>query len=381
VQQKAAMDLHPPIPVTAPATRLPMRFHLPEGWPEPSIDWLAANQGWDPPAGWTPLPGVDPAPSGWTWWSRDEIGWKAMTSGALRGYRIGIAVSVAVLVVGVALTVITRTKHPDVGFVFWGALIFAPLNLMFNLGRLRCAVKGFVPFIRNRAADVRQTLDTVTYREHVELFGQGAVAFDRFLAQRGAESWSFTGRWAADQSHVGVTDQFRLPLPLLRPRRGWQVTLVLAAVAGIALASIAVNALSTAQLGSGAGSAALTSAAGPGGSTALGLIGASSDGPAPSPAANTGPLVVARILDPRTPSAATCPGPGDCFVVRVDSLPSCTSATLVVEFFPSNRAPVAVRHETVTVPMTGATYTDVAIDEPAPGDVSASVAESSCGRG
>jgi hypothetical protein len=375
------MDLHPPIPLTTAATRLPMRFHLPEGWPAPSIDWLAANQGWDPPEGWTPLPGVDPAPSGWTWWSRDEIGWKAMTGHAVRGYRIGITVSVVVLVLGVALTVITRTKHPDAGFVFWGALIFAPLNLMFNLGRRRCTVKGFVPFIRNRAADVRQALDTATYREHVELFGQGAVAFDRFLAQRGAESWSFTGRWAADQSHPGVTEQFRLPLPLLRPRRGWQITVVLAAVAGIALASIAVNALSTGRLGSGAGSAALTTASGTGGSTALGRTSALADGPAPSPAQHIGPRVAARMLDPRTPSAATCAGPGDCFVVRVNTVVSCSTAKLVVEFFPSNRASKADRHETVTLPMTGAKYTDVAIDEPVPADVSASVAQSSCGRG
>ncbi|BDZ48118.1 hypothetical protein GCM10025867_03590 [Frondihabitans sucicola] len=110
----------PPIPVSAPATPLPLRFNRPQGWPEPSVDWLAANQGWDPPVGWAPAPGVAPAPAGWVWWARDEVGWKAMTGGVTSRFRNGAVVSAVVFAVGGLLTVLPATLHLTVSFFFWG---------------------------------------------------------------------------------------------------------------------------------------------------------------------------------------------------------------------------------------------------------------------
>ena len=372
------MDLPPATPVSATATPLPLRFRRPEGWPEPSVDWLAANQGWDPPAGWTPAPGVAPAPAGWVWWEPDEVGWRDMTGTVTARLRTGIAVSAAVFVAGASLTLLPATRHLGASFLFWGALIFGAINLTRNLGGLRSARESFTAFARRRAAELGQALDRSTYAEHRALRGLDALPFDAFLAQRSSEAWSFTGDWPTDQGHFGVAEQFRIPQAPAHARGRSLVTATLAAVAGVALVMIAVNALGAGQLGSGAGSAAFGNSTSSGGGTALAAGSTTASGPAPSTAAPSGAQVDALVLSPGTASGVTCAGVSNCFVVRVGTAPACVKATLVVEFFSSTSATVADRHETVTVPLSGEAYTDVAVDEPGGVDGYASVATSSC---
>ncbi len=44
-------------------------FMTPRGWPTPTDAWIRANVFWQPPAGWTPVPGLRPAPDGWRFWA------------------------------------------------------------------------------------------------------------------------------------------------------------------------------------------------------------------------------------------------------------------------------------------------------------------------
>lgn len=376
------MDLPPPPSLLAEATPLPLRFNRPPRWPEPSLDWLAANQGWDPPAGWTPTPDVPPAEAGWVWWSRDEAGWRTLTAPAMTRFRNGAVLGAVVFVVAVVLTVVPAAFHVStgLGFVFWSALIFGPITLLQNLGGLRRAPAGFVTFVRNRASEARRSLDTTTYREHVAENGSDALPFDVFLARRAAEAWSSTGAWPRDQSHPGAARRFRPPDEPSTSRGATFATVVFAIVAGIALAGIALDAFTASQAGSGAGSAAFGVSAASGGSTSEAVGGASVTGPAPTPGSHSGPPVGAIVLNPETVTQAACASRADCFVVRVDSTSSCSRATLVLEYYRSSSATTADRHRTVTLDLTGSRYTDAAIAEPSRRETSARVAESFCVR-
>lgn len=47
-------------------------FLTPRGWPTPTDEWISENTFWQPPEGWTPLPGLKPAPSGWRFWTPNK---------------------------------------------------------------------------------------------------------------------------------------------------------------------------------------------------------------------------------------------------------------------------------------------------------------------
>ena len=57
-------------------------FRTPPGWPTRTDQWIRANTFWNPPAGWTPLPGLEPAPKDWRFWTTNKT-WDA---GATRYY-------------------------------------------------------------------------------------------------------------------------------------------------------------------------------------------------------------------------------------------------------------------------------------------------------
>lgn len=48
-------------------------FRAPRGWPTPTDSWIRANAFWQPPAGWTPMEGVRPAPEGWRFWAPNPL--------------------------------------------------------------------------------------------------------------------------------------------------------------------------------------------------------------------------------------------------------------------------------------------------------------------
>lgn len=47
-------------------------FLTPRGWPTPTDQWIRANTFWQPPEGWTPTPGLKPAPKGWRFWTTNK---------------------------------------------------------------------------------------------------------------------------------------------------------------------------------------------------------------------------------------------------------------------------------------------------------------------
>ncbi|PZF58477.1 hypothetical protein DEI92_10365 [Curtobacterium sp. MCBD17_034] len=56
----------------AGAAAPPFRFRRPPGWPEPSAEWVALHQLWEPPEGWSPAPGLPAAARRWRFWTRDR---------------------------------------------------------------------------------------------------------------------------------------------------------------------------------------------------------------------------------------------------------------------------------------------------------------------
>lgn len=375
------MSIPPPTPVITPAQRLPLSFRGPDGWPEPSSDWLAANQGWEPPVGWVPLPGLAPAPAGWSWWRRDEVGWAAMTGAITARYTRGVIIDALVFVVGAVLTIVPATLHLGIGFVFWGAVVFGPVSLARTLGGLRRARRAFDSFTRSRAAEIRHALARVAYARHAAEAGSAALPFEAFLARRWSEAWSFTGSWPADQAHAGVAEQYRIPDDPRLSRRHRAATLVFAVVAGGLLVVIAVDASAASQAGSGASSAAFGNGAATGGAVSTATAGPRLAGPATPIQAGSARPVDAMVLNADSASAARCRSSARCFVVRIDSSGSCTAASVVVEFSASPDAASADSHETLAVVLTGSDYTDVAVDERAAGDGYAVVATASCTGG
>ncbi|WP_345374923.1 hypothetical protein [Frondihabitans cladoniiphilus] len=322
-------------------TPLPLRFSAPPGWPRPSVDWLAANQGWDPPAGWTPAPGVAPAPVGWVWWTRDEVGWKRATGAIRTAFLRRIIVAASVSVIGIALTVATLTLHTTFVFVAWGAIIFGPVTVIRNLVALRRANAAFLVSIRGKAAEVRQTLDTTTYSSYLAGNPPEPLPFDAFLAQRSGEAWSFTGVWPLTQNHLGVTDQFAFPAPPTSKARTVS-TVVFAGIAAVVLIGIVVTSVGAAHTGSSTAS------------VVRGDGGTSASGPADVQALPAGDRdFTTTFLDEDASSTATC-NADYCWGVRITSKSTCTKAEIVMEFSPTKTGE-PTRHESYILPLKNGT--------------------------
>jgi hypothetical protein len=365
------MELPPQNTVAPATTPLPLRFNLPQGWPQPSVDWLAANQGWDPPAGWAPTAGATPPPAGWVWWSRDPAGWPLAAGPVTARYRNGLWLGAAFFVVGLALTVIPIVLRANVSFVFWGALIFGPIIIAQNIAGLRRASGAVTATIRAQAAEIRQHLDTDTYQEHLRQNGAESLPFDQFLAKRGSESWSYTGQWPSDQNHFGVTEQFRIPVA--RSRGRFLSPIIFGVIALIAVVSLIGGGLGGSNgFGGGTGQT--------GSDSARGVSSASTSkpvaGPAPAPQSHPSSTLDAGILDSKTSTAASCDD--DCFIVRVKTEASCTTATVVVDYYAKADSPSADQHQTFSARLTGTDYTDVVLDVTGNPDPYADIADAYC---
>ncbi len=87
-------------------------FLTPRGWPTPTDQWIRANTFWQPPEGWTPAPGLKPAPKGWRFWTPNKT-WDiaarkyyAPLQGWMRASNIA-AVACAVALVGATVLQLT----------------------------------------------------------------------------------------------------------------------------------------------------------------------------------------------------------------------------------------------------------------------------------
>lgn len=360
------MELPPQNTVAPATTPLPLRFNLPQGWPQPSVDWLAANQGWDPPAGWAPAAGATPPPAGWVWWSRDPAGWPLAAGPVTARYRNGLWLGAAFFVVGLALTVIPIVLKANVSFVFWGALIFGPIIIAQNIAGLRRASGAVTATIRAQAAEIRQHLDTDTYQEHLRQNGAESLPFDQFLAKRGSESWSYTGQWPSDQNHFGVTEQFRIPVA--RSRGRFLSPIIFGVIALIAVVSLIGGGLDGGSIPGGSNSASGVSKA---------TSSKVATGAAPDPSGHTGSVLKADFLDDKASTNATCDDDG-CFIVRVKTAASCTRAAVVVDFFAQQDSAGADQNATFTAQLTGSDYTDVIFEMPGSIDKYADIVDAYC---
>jgi len=84
-------------------------FRTPPGWPTPTDHWIRANTFWQPPAGWTPLPGLKPAPKDWQFWTTNKT-WDvasakyyAPLNGWMRSFNIAAFASTATFMAAVIL--------------------------------------------------------------------------------------------------------------------------------------------------------------------------------------------------------------------------------------------------------------------------------------
>ncbi|BDV31254.1 hypothetical protein [Microbacterium terricola] len=79
-------------------------FRTPPGWPTPTDNWIRANTFWQPPAEWTPLPGLKPAPKGWQFWTTNRTWDNAATkyyaplNGWMRVFNIAAFASTATFI-------------------------------------------------------------------------------------------------------------------------------------------------------------------------------------------------------------------------------------------------------------------------------------------
>lgn len=79
-------------------------FRTPRGWPTPTDDWIRGNAFWQPPQGWTPTPGLKPAPADWQFWTTNPT-WDVAASkyyaplqGWMNSFHIAAATSAIILI-------------------------------------------------------------------------------------------------------------------------------------------------------------------------------------------------------------------------------------------------------------------------------------------
>ncbi|RKR76178.1 hypothetical protein [Frondihabitans australicus] len=118
---------------------LPLRFHSPAGWPEPSAWWVATHQGEVPERGWVPdgvsTGGVrpDPAPEDWVWWSRHPDAWRTLTRRVVSQYRRGMIAGALLFVVALGLLFAPFAAHSGLRVLLWGALLYGPAEVARDL--------------------------------------------------------------------------------------------------------------------------------------------------------------------------------------------------------------------------------------------------------
>jgi len=92
---------------------VPGDFRVPRGWPVPTDRWIRTNAFWVPPEGWTPTPGLRPAPKGWGFWRVNSLWLK--TSGHLyKRARAWSSCSFAAVVIALAARVVSSLADLEV---------------------------------------------------------------------------------------------------------------------------------------------------------------------------------------------------------------------------------------------------------------------------
>ncbi|AMM19136.1 hypothetical protein AX769_02040 [Frondihabitans sp. PAMC 28766] len=238
-------------PITRIATPLPLEFHVPPGWPTPSPDWRAANQGWQPPAAWTPLPGLDPVPAGWQWWQKNVETWAEFVGREAPVFRLDAAATLVISAIGLLGVAISLKSHADATVLFAGLAVFGPLNFVRLVALAATTEDRALRRLRSRSARLGWALALLGYEARRGSATAEAESFDTYVAWREQEAWSFDRRWDADQVHPDLRAIFNrycraAPAPCHRV-----ATAALAGVSGGALVITVLVLLANHVSGSG----------------------------------------------------------------------------------------------------------------------------------
>lgn len=141
----------PPLEAETAPPRLPLRFCVPPGWPEPSVRWQAEHQGWEPPAGWILTPDLSPAPAGWVWWERDDEAWAGLFGRTVQGHVVALLLAALVTAVSVNLVMSPTVWGSGWRILVGGALAFGPLELAHRTAALASSRQYFAAHLRHRA--------------------------------------------------------------------------------------------------------------------------------------------------------------------------------------------------------------------------------------
>jgi len=151
---------------------LPLEFQRPPRWPTPTLDWVAGNQGWEPPAGWTPVPECSPAPPGWVFWTRSEEGWARFAEENLAPAKRSLWIGVGVFVGGLLLTVLgLAVSHNALFLVFVAAIVAGPILTIRAGSRLKEIDDGLMDRVRALAPQYKHTLQRLAYNKYLRSFG------------------------------------------------------------------------------------------------------------------------------------------------------------------------------------------------------------------
>lgn len=116
---------------------VPADFRVPRGWPTPNDQWVRENALWIPPPGWTPLPGLRPAPAGWRYWRPNRL-WPIVARTHLSRSRTWWAVADGMLLLTLVCSVLAARVHGEgLTFAATQALAVATVVVMITAATVR----------------------------------------------------------------------------------------------------------------------------------------------------------------------------------------------------------------------------------------------------
>lgn len=152
----------------------PLAFRTPPGWPDPTPEWVAGHQGWVPPKGWVPAPGVQAVPAGWVFWFKNRPAWNALVDPMIASAKRSIWIGLSICALGVLFTSIAYSSTQAGGgyVIFWGAIIWGPIQAIRAIVRLRRIEDTMMKVIAMDAPRLKAKLDQTAYHQYLINIGK-----------------------------------------------------------------------------------------------------------------------------------------------------------------------------------------------------------------
>ncbi|WIE53525.1 hypothetical protein [Curtobacterium sp. MCBD17_003] len=226
----------------AGAAAPPFRFRRPLGWPEPSAEWVALHQLWEPPEGWSPAPGLPAAPRGWRFWTRDRAAMLAFLGPSWSAARRARWIAAVVFLAGDVVTAVgAASRGPFV--IASGAILVGGVRLIVAHRRVRRLAGDAVERIATDARSWRAWAVPQRARRRADALGTPWLTDDQAVTAWSAEAWGTST--ASAFVEPGRTTPTQLHERLTRRRR-WDTvgaTVVVAVTALVVAAGLVVPAL------------------------------------------------------------------------------------------------------------------------------------------